>query len=107
MGPDVSRYNGIQPAIYTQLEAYDFATRLAALKLVRTALSGPEHWHVLELDDLLASDHLRSVVDCLSSMAVAGFLEIYGGWDEESADIAILREITLAEDLTGEAPADG
>jgi hypothetical protein len=94
----------LQPVAVDRLEEFDHETRIQALRLVRTALSGPPHWHRIELDELLASDRLRDVLDCLSSMAAAGFVEYYGGWDAESAEGTLVREIGIAEDLAAGPP---
>jgi hypothetical protein len=63
----------VQPVAIDQLEKFDRATRLAALRLTRTALTGPPHHHRLEIDDTLASDRLRDIVDCLAQMAAGAF----------------------------------
>ena len=61
-------------------EAYDYDTRAEALRIIRCG----------EVD--LTHPKLSEVVMCLSSMAFAGLMEYYGGWDFENAGWTLARE---------------
>jgi hypothetical protein len=95
-----------QPVAIDRADGFDYPIRAAALRLVyEKAVNGPKHLYGFRLDDVLESPHRREILDCIASMAVGAFLEYYGGWDIESAQINIARELRLAEDLAeGEIP---
>jgi hypothetical protein len=88
----------LKPRAIDAADPFDYEIRAAVLKLLREKLTGPRHWVEADIDDMLASPRLRELLDCLASMAVAGFLEYYHG-DDEWAESTIFREIGVAEDL--------
>jgi hypothetical protein len=98
----------LQPVAVDALAEYGYATRRAALQLVREQIiHGPPHLHRFALDDMLAldDDDRREVLACLVAMAAASFLEYYwAGRDPESAEHAISRELRIAEDLMSDPP---
>jgi hypothetical protein len=98
----------LQPIAIDQVEKFDYRVRAAALRLMaEKIIDGPPHLYGFALNDVLASDHLREVLDCLAAMAIGGFAEYYAGnvaVDWESAEHAINREIQIAEDLAAGPP---
>jgi hypothetical protein len=77
----------LKPCVIAATEAYDYDVRAEALRIIRCG----------EVD--LTHPKLREVVMCVSSMAFAGLLEYYGGWDFEMAGLTLVRESSLADDL--------
>jgi len=99
----------LQPVAVDKLEAFDYATRVAALKLVRGALTDdPPHWQRLDIAEMLTgAPDAPEVIRCLVAMAGSAFLEYYwAGRDVESAEYAVVREIEIAEELAPEPPWD-
>ena len=90
-----------QPVAVDQLARFDYATRAAALKLVHGALTDdPPHWQRADIAKMLATAlDEAEVVRCIIAMAAAGFVEYFGGWDWEFADLTVSRELRAAEDL--------
>src|ERR1700724_1226895 len=98
MGPRrMSRHCAEHPVAIDQAEKFDYRVRAAALRLMsEQIIDGPKHLYRFALDDVLANDQLREVLDCLAAMAVGGFLQHYAGnvaVDWESAAYAINREL--------------
>jgi hypothetical protein len=87
----------MSPRICWSIEPCDYAARAPALRLLAAEPDG----YARALDDVMAHPRLREIVDCLTRMATAGFLEYYFD-DRWSFDTTIAREVALAEDL--EAP---
>jgi len=79
--------NELKPCVVAASEAYDYDVRAEALRIIRCG----------EVD--LTHPKLREVVMCLSSIAFAGLMEYYGGWDFENAGWTLAREHGLADDL--------
>jgi hypothetical protein len=97
-----------QPVVIDELEPFDYQVRAAALRLMSEKVNlGPKHLYRFALNDVLASDHLREILDCLAAMAVGGFAQYYAGnaaVDWESAEYAINRDLRIAERLTDDPP---
>ena len=89
----------VQPIAIDRLDEFDYDTRVHALRLAGSKLTGPPHWFQADLNDVMVSTNFRTVVECLAAMAASAFLEYYGQWDAESAETTILREIRAAEEL--------
>lgn len=99
----------LQPVAVDKLETFDYATRQAALKLVRGALTDdPPHWQRADIADMLAgAPDAPEVIRCLVAMAGSAFLEYFWeGRDPESAEYAVIRELQIAEELAVGPPFD-
>jgi len=53
---------------------------------------------------MMVDPAFRDIIECLTAMAGAAFLEYYGGWDTESAEAALVRETLIAEQLADAQP---
>jgi hypothetical protein len=91
-----------RPVACEELQKFDYEVRIVALKLLRTKLDGLNHWLAADIEELLTHPQRRDVIACLTALGASSFLEYYGGWDTDSAEGAIVREIELARNLAGD-----
>lgn len=90
----------LQPWAIDAAEMFDYAIRAKAHLLLDAAVTASEKpgYYECTLNDVVAHPRAREILDCVTRMALGGYLEYYRG-DTEAAGWTIERELSIAEDL--------